>query len=107
MSGRALVPSGDGSEYDPERLRATFMRAFDPMVLTPSPQGYRIAGKIKAPGIRVVPGGLSPSNYGCGGPMVSFLSTANSTDAALILPIRGRIRPKSIYRGLRGALLSA
>jgi hypothetical protein len=36
--------------------------------------------------------------------MINFLSTA---DTAMIVPIRGRIHPKSIFRGLRGALLSA
>jgi hypothetical protein len=49
---------------DPDRLRATFARAFRRCAL---PEGYRVAGNIKAPEIRVGSGGLSPSNASCGG----------------------------------------
>jgi hypothetical protein len=52
---------------DPDRLRATFARAFGPLVLTPCAEGYRVAGNIKAPEIRAGSGGLSPSNASCGG----------------------------------------
>jgi hypothetical protein len=38
------------------------------------------------------------------GAMVSFLSTA---DAALVLPVRGRIHRNAVFTRLRGALLSA
>jgi hypothetical protein len=89
---------------DPDRLRATFARAFGPLVLTPSAEGYHVAGNIKAPEIRAGSGGLSPSNGSCGGAMVSFLSTARP---ALSLPVAGRIYRNRVTRGLRGALLPA
>jgi hypothetical protein len=56
---------------DPDRLRATFARAFGPLVLTPCAEGYRVAGNIKAPEIRAGSGGLSPSNASCGGGVYS------------------------------------
>ena len=62
---RVLV--SDLGMKDPDRLRTTFVRAFGPLVLTPSPEGYRVTGKIKAPEIRAGSGGLSPSNGSCGG----------------------------------------
>jgi hypothetical protein len=48
--------------------------------------------------------GVGDYKTGCGGAMASFMSTA---DATIIVPICGRINPNSIFRGLRGALLSA
>ncbi len=48
---RALV--SDLGMKDPDRLRATFARAFGPLLLTPRPEGYGVTGKIKAPEIRV------------------------------------------------------
>ncbi len=62
---RALV--SDLGMKDPDRLRATFARAFGPLVLTPCLEGYRVTGNIKAPEIRTGSGGLSPSNRSCGG----------------------------------------
>lgn len=55
---------------DPDRLRATFARAFGPLVLTPCPEGYHVTGKIKAPEIRVGSGGLSPSADGQNRPVM-------------------------------------
>jgi hypothetical protein len=62
-AGARLGPRHQGPRSAPGHLRPSVR----PLVLTPCPEGYRVAGNIKAPEIRVGSGGLSPSNSGCGG----------------------------------------
>jgi hypothetical protein len=64
-------------------------------------QGHVMLGKADG---RPVRGGRRTAAVGCGGAMVSFLSTK---DASLALPVHGRIHRNAVFRGLRGALLSA
>lgn len=77
-----------------------------PVVLMPGPYGYSISLTLQN-GTADLAAGRPLLRKSCGGAMINFLSTPHSANSALIVPIRGRIHPKSIYRGLRGALLSA
>jgi len=89
------------------QARDVLATVIEPIVLKPTPEGYEAEIRLKSRTAALASRRPVFDAMSCGGAMINFLSSADTTDSALIVPIRGRIHPKSIVRGLRGALPSA
>jgi hypothetical protein len=73
--------------------------------VTVTPRGDQVVARIDLRNATAtLGGGRVHASFGCGGAMMSFLSTE---PGAMTVPIRGGVQRNAVFRGLRGALLSA
>ena len=89
-------------QHRPAEAKDLLADLIERIVLSPGPDGY--SAKLVLKNGAATRGGGRFVQSGCGGAMINFLSTA---ETAMVVSIRGRIHRNAVFRGLRGALLSA